>query len=79
MVVFVHSTGDTHALSPAASAVLATMLDNPGSALSAAEWLEAAAQEEPAAAEVADADELHRFEVMLGELEAIGLVQRVAI
>lgn len=63
-VVFVHATGDTHALSAQASAVLATMRAHPGETRAAAGWLgtDSAAGGDPSP--------------LLEGLLAIGLVQR---
>lgn len=82
-VVFVHASGDTHALGPAASALLLAMLRDGGPARQAPAWLALitdAAPGEPATADTApitDAEALAFEQVLLG-LERIGLVVRQA-
>ncbi len=68
-VVFVHATGDTHALGAEASAMLAALRARPDEARTAAQWLESAGFE--AAASDDDA-----AEQLMTQLELIGLVRR---
>jgi PqqD family protein of HPr-rel-A system len=70
-VVFVHASGDTHALSAEASALLAALRAQPQAERSAAQWLESAGYD--LAAPDDDA-----AEQLMGHLEAIGLVLRLA-
>lgn len=77
-VVFVTSTGDTHALSPAASLVLATMLDDAEAARPADEWLRVAAADGNVSQDGVDDAERLAFEQLLLGLEAIGAVRRRA-
>ena len=67
-MVFIHATGDTHALSIHASGVMSAMRSRPDLALSAHDWY--------AQAFGADAADAEPGEEMMKGLEAIGLVQR---
>lgn len=68
-VVFVHASGDTHALSAEATALVAAMRAEPWAERSAAQWLDAAGFEATSTVNK-DAEEL------MGRLETIGLVRR---
>lgn len=78
-VVYVHASGDIHALSPAASAALPLLRTLAGRTLPLAGWCRSIRIE---AGEPADAvpDEAERAEVeqFLQGLAALGLVERVA-
>lgn len=80
LVVYVHLSGDTHALSPAASGVLATLLEQRGVSRSSADWLHALTDaHEPAPQDGAQADaDLTALEEQLAGLERIGAVRRQA-
>ena len=76
-VVYVHATGATHALSPSASAVLATLLEHPGEWLSCEAWLAAlSAGDADEAFGPSDAEDLRSLRAVLDELESIGLAVR---
>jgi PqqD family protein of HPr-rel-A system len=68
-VVYVHATGDTHALGPEASALLTALRARPEECRTAAEWLE------PAGLDPASPDD-DAAEQLLRQLELIGLVRR---
>lgn len=70
-VVFVHTTGDTHALNADATALLAACRAEPEAERTAAQWL-ACAGYDPADAGADAAEEL------MGPLEALGLVRRLS-
>jgi hypothetical protein len=70
-VVFVHATGDTHALSTEATAVLARMIERADTALYAAEWM----------ADIFpqfDQEDFSVFEELLSGLAVTGVVRRIA-
>lgn len=69
-VVFVHATGDTHALNAEASALLAALRGQPDAERSAAQWLESAGYDMAASDDEA-------AEQLMGHLESIGLVRRL--
>jgi PqqD family protein of HPr-rel-A system len=76
-VVYVHATGATHALSPSASAVLATLLEHPGECLSCEAWLAAlSAGDADEDLGPSDTEDLKSLHVVLDELESIGLAVR---
>jgi len=66
-VVFVHATGDTHALSADASALMSAMLKQDTEPRSAAQWLDVAGYDGAAD---------HDAGALMAHLESIGLVQR---
>ena len=68
-MVFVHATGDTHALSAEASAVLAAMRSHPGQAHATPEWLRIAGCTAEAGPGAPD-------DSLMPGLAAIGLVRR---
>lgn len=70
-VVFVHATGDTHALSAEASAVLGAMRVHPDEALTPPEWLTLAGY-------ASDSDDVELDETIMQGLLTIGLVRRDA-
>lgn len=70
-VVFVHATGDTHALNVEASALLGALRTDADAARTAAQWLESAGYD--LAAPDDDA-----AEQLMGHLETIGLVRRLS-
>lgn len=71
--VFVRSTADTHVLSAAASALLAAMLELPGTERDVDGWF-ALAFQDPASAD--DQAERTVFATLLAELERVGVVAR---
>lgn len=70
-VVFVHASGDTHALNAEASALLAALRADPAAARTAAQWLESAGYD------TATPDD-DAAEQLMAQLEAIGLVRRLS-
>jgi hypothetical protein len=76
-VLFVHATGDTHALGPAASAALATLLEQQGISRTADAWYELLAGEElnmPDVGQGQTSAGVSAFEQLLAGLEGIGVV-----
>jgi PqqD family protein of HPr-rel-A system len=71
-VVYVLATGETHALGPAPSATLALLLENPGKAHAAADWLALMADDGEGLA----ADDLAAISSALADLHRIGVVLR---
>ena len=79
MVVFVHATGDTHALSVDASSLILTMREHPQAGLDGEAWLALAAGSDGCelAPEARMCDGM-AVESLLAGLAAIGLVRRIA-
>lgn len=70
-VVFVHASGDTHALNAEASVLLGALRADPSAARTAAQWLERAGYD------TATPDD-DAAEQLMAQLEAIGLVRRLS-
>lgn len=78
MVLFVHATGDTHALGPASSAVLATLLEHRGSLRTASAWyalMGGGERDQAGAVERSALADVLAFEQLLTGLEGIGVVR----
>jgi PqqD family protein of HPr-rel-A system len=71
-VVYVLATGETHALGPGHSAVLDLLLESPGSARAARQWLALLADD----GERQDAADLAAIRSALIDLHRIGVVER---
>ncbi len=78
IVVYVHATGETHALDGLASTVLAALIRAPGSQVDAdgpLGWLDPDAE----AGEVPTPDERAQLQAVFCTLERLGLVERVDV